>query len=163
MKTDKKLEKITKIIIFLIIIFVIIDQLSKMLIIKFGEIIIIQDIFRLSVENPNYSGSIITKIVQYIIVLAVITKLIMNQNKFIETKMKIYLSLVLAGGISNLIDIILRKNIVNFINIKIGNITLPIVNLAYILILIGAILLIANFTVFTSKEMRNKKNEKIQS
>ncbi len=163
MKTDKKLEKITKIIIFLIIIFVIIDQLSKMLIIKFGEIIIIQDIFRLSVENPNYSGSIITKIVQYIIVLAVITKLIMNQNKFIETKMKIYLSLVLAGGISNLIDIILRKNIVNFINIKIGNITLPIINLAYILILIGAILLIANFTVFTSKEMRNKKNEKIQS
>ena len=163
MKTDKKLEKITKIIIFLIIIFVIIDQLSKILIIKFGEIIIIQDIFKLSVENSNYSSSIITKVAQYIVVLGVITKLITSQNKFIETKMKIYLSLVLAGGISNLIDIIVRKNIVNFINIKIGNITLPIVNLAYILILIGAILLIANFTVFTSKEMRNKKNEKIQS
>ena len=162
MKSDKKLEKITKIIIFLIIIFVILDQLSKILIIKFGEIIIL-DNFKLSVENPNYSGSIITKITQYIVVLVVITKLIMSQNKFIETKMKIYLSLVLAGGISNLIDIIVRKNIVNFINIKICNVTLPIVNLAYILILIGAILLIANFTVFTSKEMRNKKSGKIQS
>ena len=161
--TKNSVNKITKIIISIIIILILLDQLSKIIIANFGEIIVISNIFKLSIVEENSNSDIFTLIVQHVIVLGVIIKFIMSQNQFMETKMKVFLSLILSGGISNFIDIIIRGNIVNFINIKLGSIILPILNIAYICIIIGTILIVANFAIFTVKEMRNKKGEQIQS
>ncbi len=163
MKKKENISNITKVIISLMIILIVIDQLTKFIILNLGEITIIPNIIKLLVEKPKTETSIFTLIIQHIIVLGIIIKLIMSQNDFIETKMKVLLALVLAGGTSNLIDIIFRGYIVSFINIELGKITLPILNIAYILITIGIILLVANFTIFTSKELRSKKSEKIHS
>lgn len=159
---NKSIDKITIIIMSIIVILVILDQLSKVLIINFGDITIISNVLKLHVDNNEDTTSVFTLIVQHIIVLGIIIKFIMSQNQFIETKMKLFLSLVLSGGISNLIDILIRGNIVNFINIKIGGVTLPILNFAYIFIIMGVILIAANFAIFTVKEMGNKKSEKVR-
>lgn len=157
------MKKINKLIIAIVLILIIIDQISKIIILNLGEVTIIPNIFILGVKQSEVSTSLVTTIVEHVIILAIIIKFIMSQNQFVETKTKVFLGLVLSGGISNLIDLIIRKNIVNFINIKIGNLNLPVLNIAYICIIIGIILVVGNFAIFTSKEMRNRKDGKIHS
>lgn len=157
------MKKINKLIIAIVLLLIIIDQISKIIVLNLGEVRIISNIFTLRVNRLEANTSLVTTIVEHVIILAIIIKFIMSQNQFVERKTKIFLSLVLAGGISNLIDLIIRKNIVNFINIKIVNLNLPVLNIAYICIIIGIILVVGNFAIFTSKEMRNRRDGKIHS
>lgn len=157
------MKKINKLIIAIVLLIIIIDQTSKIILLNLGEITIISNVFTLSVKQLETNTSLITTIVEHVIILAIIIKFIMSQNQFVETKTKVFLSLVLSGGISNLIDLIIRRNIINFINIKISNLNLPVLNVAYICIIIGIVLVVGNFAIFTSKEMRNKKDGKIHS
>lgn len=157
------MKKINKLIIAIVLLVIIIDQTSKIIILNLGEVTIISNVFTLSVKQLETNTSLLTTIVEHVVILAIIIKFIMSQNQFVEIKTKVFLSLVLSGGISNLIDLIIRKNIVNFINIKISNLNLPVLNIAYICIIIGIVLVVGNFAIFTSKEMRNKKDGKIHS
>ena len=58
--------------------------------------------------GDDNSNSTLMYIVTNLIVISVVVKFMMTQNEFISTKFKIFLSLIVAGGASNVIDRILR-------------------------------------------------------
>ena len=78
---------------------------------------------------------------------------VITQRQFMTSKMIIFLSLILAGGFSNLIDRIFRGAVLDFI--KIG--TFPVFNFADVFIVIGWILFLINILKFSFKELDNNK------
>ncbi len=157
MKKAKKLYCIIGIIVFLIIF---IDQLSKILVIHYGNIEWISNMITLS---PNESSSGMYEetskginILTNLVIIFIIFGIIKSHNQFISNKTKILLSFALAGGISNIIDKLCRGNVVEFI--KISN--FPAFNIADVCIAIGWISFVASFAVFSAKELQNKKESK---
>ena len=157
-KNNKKYRSI----IISIIVLVIIDQLLKILILKVGNKTLIEGILSLNItENKNgtygiNSNSTITYVLTNLVVIVIAYKFITIQNQFVDKKTKIFLTLIIAGGISNSIARIFRGYVVEFVNI----IKLPIFNLADIYILIGWVSMVAIFTVFTAQEIKNRRIEK---
>lgn len=154
----KKISKTTISIIVLIIVLLILDQLIKLVIINNPTKTIIPNVVEIKLtENKDGAfgvgqNSTFSYIVTNVIVLGIIIKFMTNGNKLIDVKTKVVLALVLAGGISNLIDRICRGYVLDFINIK----NLPVFNLADLYVLIGWIGFVVIFTIFTVKEKRNK-------
>ena len=115
-------------------------------------------------ENTNAaygigSNSTLMYIVTNLVIIAIITKFITSQNEFVDFKFKILLSFIIAGGISNVIDRIIRGYVLEFINIKLL-INLPVLNIADIFVIIGWVSIAAIFAGFTVKEWRKQKNKK---
>lgn len=138
-------------IIILSIIFIIIDQLSKIIIVNNltnnKSIEVIKSFFYLTyTNNKGAAFSILTgrRILLILVALIVIGVLIyyVIKNKIEGKVNKIALSLVIGGSIGNLIDRILRGAVVDFIDIKIFGYNFPIFNLADTFIVIGVFLLI---------------------
>lgn len=154
----KKLSKVEITIIIIIITIILIDQISKL---------IVQNIGNIDIEQNTHgaygisSNSTIMYIVTNLVIIVIVTRFMLSQNQFIDKKLKIFLSFIIAGGISNIIDRIFRGYVLEWI--KISNLNwLPILNIADIFILIGWILVIGNFAYFTAKEWENKKRNKIK-
>lgn len=138
-------------IIILSIIFLIVDQITKILVVNSlvpGENIeIIKNIF--SIIYTNNTGAAFSILLGKRIFLIVVAVLIIGvllyyikRNK-IEKKIDIIaLSFVIGGSLGNLIDRIVRGYVIDFISIKIGNYNFPIFNVADILIVIGVFLLL---------------------
>lgn len=148
-------------IIILSIIFIIIDQLSKIIIVNNltnnKSIEVIKSFFYLTyTNNKGAAFSILTgrRILLILVALIVIGVLIyyVRKNKIEGKVNKIALSLVIGGSIGNLIDRILRGAVVDFIDIKIFGYNFPIFNLADTFIVIGVFLLIIEMF---RKEHRN--------
>lgn len=138
-------------IIILSIIFLIIDQITKILVVNSlvpGENIeIIKNIFNIIYTNNTGAafsillGKRIFLIVVAVLIIGVLLYYI-KRNK-IEKKIDIIaLSFVIGGSLGNLIDRIVRGYVIDFISIKIGNYNFPIFNVADILIVIGVFLLL---------------------
>lgn len=157
----KKIDRISILIVSMIIILILIDQLSKLYITINLENTIINGILRLKItENTGGAfgvgqNSTFTYIVTNIVVLGIIIKFMTNGNQLMDKKTKVFLSLILAGGISNLIDRIFRGYVVDFIDIT-GFINFPVINLADIYITIGWIGIVILFAMFAINEKRNK-------
>ena len=152
MKNVKKINKFDIAIISIIIAIIVIDQISKIIIQKVGNINIEQNTYSISEEDPN-SGMMY--IVTNLIIIVIITRFMLSQNQFIDKVLKVFLCFIIAGGISNLIDRIVRGYVLEWINIsKID--WLPMFNIADILVLVGWILVVGKFTYFTAKELRRK-------
>lgn len=153
-KEKKKLYLILAIMIFLIIF---IDQLSKVLVIHYGEITWISDKIVLKpteMQNGMYDEtSRGVTILTNLVIVAIIFGIIKSDNQFVTKKTKILLSFAFAGGVSNIIDRLCRGNVVEFINI--GN--FPAFNIADVCILIGWVSFVAIFASFSSKELTKKK------
>ena len=79
----------------------------------------------------------------------------LSQNQFVDKVLKVFLSFIVAGGISNLIDRIARGYVLEWINISRIE-WLPMFNIADIFVLTGWILVVGKFTYFTAKELRQK-------
>ncbi len=138
-------------IIILSIIFLIVDQITKILVVNSlvpGENIeIIKNIF--SIIYTNNTGAAFSILLGKRIFLIVVAVLIIGvllyyikRNK-IEKKIDIIaLSFVIGGSLGNLIDRIVRGYVIDFISIKLGNYNFPIFNVADILIVIGVFLLL---------------------
>lgn len=148
-------------IIILSIIFIIIDQLSKIIIVNNltnnKSIEVIKSFFYLTyTNNKGAAFSILTgrRILLILVALIVIGVLIYyaRKNKIEGKVNKIALSLVIGGSIGNLIDRILRGAVVDFIDVKIFGYNFPIFNLADTFIVIGVFLLIIEMF---RKEHRN--------
>ena len=150
-----------KILLIILSIILLIDQLSKIIILntineikviipKLLEIEVIKNIgIAFGLNDGNLKNIFIT-----MIILIIIINFIIKQQNNIDKKMTIALSLILGGGISNLIDRIIRGGIIDFIKVS----TFPIFNIADISIVIGWILLIicvVNFGI--NKEMEEVK------
>ena len=152
MKNVKKINKVDIAIILIIIAIIVIDQVSK---------IIVQNVGTINIEQNTYStfstdsNSAMMYIVTNLIIIVIITRFMLSQNQFIDKVLKVFLSFIIAGGISNLIDRIVRGYVLEWINIsKID--WLPMFNIADVLVLVGWILLVGKFTYFTAKELKRK-------
>ena len=138
-------------IIILSIIFIIIDQLFKIIVVNNltnnKSIEVIKSFFYLTyTNNKGAAFSILTgrRILLILVALVVIGVLIyyVRKNKIEGKVNKIALSLVIGGSIGNLIDRILRGAVIDFIDVKIFGYNFPIFNLADTFIVIGVFLLI---------------------
>ena len=125
-------------------IIIIIDQILKFIAIKFcsnANLEIIPGIFSITqIENTGIAfglneGNLKNIIISSIIILFMI-KYLFTQKKFINKITLTTVSLIIAGGISNIIDRIFRGGVIDFI--KISN--FPIFNLADVCIIIGCVL-----------------------
>lgn len=136
-----------KIIVLIIIgiIILILDQISKILLIE-KNITIIPSILNFTyTENTGAafgigSNNIFFIILINIIILGIIIKFIKERKDDIDFKILIPLVLILSGGIGNLIDRIFRGYVVDFIDINLFD--FPNFNIADMSIVIGILLLI---------------------
>ena len=167
-KEKKKIDKKIIGIIILVLALVLLDQLSKIIVgpkLAEGNLDIIPGVLAFSyVENTGGAfgvgqNSTFTFIVTNIIVLGIILKFMLSQNSVIEMRVRIALSLVLAGGISNLMDRIFRGFVLDFIDCSML-FPFPKFNIADICIVMGWILLAGFFAHYTIKEIRLSKTKK---
>lgn len=148
----KKINKFDIAIILIIIAIIVIDQISKIIIQNVGNISIEQNIYSTSGVDSNSS---MMYIVTNLIIIVIIARFMLSQNQFIDKILKVFLSFIIAGGISNLIDRIARGYVLEWISVsKIG--WLPMFNIADVFVLVGWILVVGKFTYFTAKELRRK-------
>lgn len=138
-------------IIILSLIFLIIDQITKILVIKIlplsGSIEIIKNfLYIIPTNNTGAAFSILIgqRIFLILITITILIFLIqyIKKNK-IERKIDIIsFSFIIGGSLGNLIDRIIRGSVIDFISLKLGNYNFPIFNIADTLIVVGVILLL---------------------
>ncbi len=150
-----------KFTLFLTTIIFLIDQISKVLIIKSfrvrASLPIIKDFFYLTyTHNTGAAFSILTGrrlfliITTFIVIMFIIYYLMKNK---ITSKLELVsFSLIIGGSLGNLFDRIIRGYVVDFLDFRIFSYNFPIFNLADTFIVIGVLLLIIN--------MARKENQK---
>lgn len=159
---NKKLTKESILLISMVVVIVLLDQVLKFWIQSVGEISIISGVLNFKVSENNSaaygigSNSTIMYVLTNIVILSVIFKFITTQNEFVDKKLKVFLSFIIAGGISNVIDKLLRGYVTEFIDFRqVAN--LPVFNIADLFVIIGWVSVAAIFASFTIKEWRSKK------
>lgn len=150
-------SKILKMAIIIILLLAIIDQGSKFLVIKYFSDFTSTSIVRIElVKNTGmafgFNDGNTRNIVLSIIVLLIVLNFMKSQKELIDNKTYIALFVIIAGGLSNLIDRIFRQGIIDFIKIY----TFPNFNLADIYIVIGWILIVIFLVRFTYKKDTEK-------
>lgn len=163
-KKEKKLSKEMILLIAIILMIIVVDQAFKIWIQSVEQINVISSVlnFKMS-QNTSAaygigSNSTIMYLATNVVILGIIYKFIMTQNEFVDIKLKIFLSFILAGGLSNVIDRLMRGYVTEFIDFG-QVIGVPIFNIADIFVLIGWVAVAAIFASFTVKEWRSKKEE----
>ena len=118
-----KKEKIK--ILVIIIFLTIIDQLIKFIIIFNNEILpiqIINNVLQISYhENFGMAFGIATKsrimfIIVNIIIIGIVSKFLFTQEANLSKSKEILLSMIVAGGIGNLIDRVFRGYVIDYID-----------------------------------------------
>ena len=166
-----ELKKIFKIITIIGIILILLDQTSKILISNYMEKemkIIPNNILTITkVENEGIAFGLnkqnLGNIGLSVIILIVIFNYIIAQKDRLTKMVVIYLSFIISGGISNVIDRIFKGAVFDFI--KIGS--FPVFNFADIYIVCGWILFVINFVKYTAIDIKaeipvkdNNKNKR---
>ena len=152
----------TLVIIISVILFII-DQISKILIIKYIDINhsieLIKNFFYLTyTHNEGAAFSILTGQRIFLILIAITILVILfnyiRKNK-IKTKVEsVAFSLIIGGSLGNLIDRIARGYVVDFLDFKIFGYNYPIFNLADTFIVVGVFLLL----ILTFRKEHNNDN-----
>lgn len=161
-KKEKKLSKEVILLISIVVIIIFIDQIFKIWIENVKEVNIIPGILDFKVSQNTSaaygigSNSTGMYVATNLVILGVIFKFITTQNQFVDRKLKVLLSFILAGGISNVVNRVIRGYVTEFIDFG-QVIGLPVLNIADIFVLIGWIGVAAIFAVFTGKEWRSKR------
>ena len=148
-------------IIFLSIILLLLDQISKVLVIRLmnvnHSIELIKNFFYLTyTHNTGAAFSILTGKRIFLILIAIVILIVifnyLRKNK-VEVKLdKLAFSLVIGGSLGNLIDRIVRGYVVDFLDVKIFGYNFPVFNLADTFIVVGVFLLLISLT---GKEHKN--------
>lgn len=144
---NRDINKKYKIIIFVTFL-VLLEQLTKIIILMNRDklpITVINNVFMLSyVENSGVAfgikvGSVWSFIVINIVILGIIIKFMYSQLQELNNKTIVIFSLVLAGGISNLIDRVFRGYVVDFLDIT-SIVNFPVFNFADIMIVVAVLI-----------------------
>lgn len=148
-----KENKIIKLMLIITIFLIVIDQITKLVVKHNYEEPIGNDIIGITfIQNTGmafgFNSGNKKNIVLTLLILLIIINFVRNQKDRIDSKTAVAISLILAGGSSNLIDRITRGGIVDFVRIK----NFAIFNIADCYIVIGWILLVI-FLIKFSKEM----------
>ena len=150
------------IVTVLSLLLVVIDQISKILILNNTQlndsIEIIKNIFYITyTHNTGAAFSILLGKRIFLILITIIVLVILfnyiKKNKITRKIELISLSLVVGGSLGNLIDRIIRGYVIDFIDIKIFGYDFPVFNIADSFITIGVILLILTLN---RKEKQNE-------
>ncbi len=157
---EQKKNKNLRYGIIIFIILLLVDQISKQIMISYYEHInIISGILEIQVEH-NTGGafgvgqqSTVMFIIANIVVLGLIIRFIYLQKNFMDRKTLYTLFVILAGGFGNLIDRLIRGYVVDFIKIF-PKTNFPIFNFADMYITLGWILLALIFAIYTYKEIK---------
>lgn len=144
--------------IIIVLILLVLDQTLKIYVInhKGSEMQTILPGINLTYEESNKGAfgvgqsGVITYVISTVVVLGVVLKFFLNQIERIHIGMVVGISLVFAGGLSNLLDKIFHGFVVNYVQF----LELPAVNLSFLFIVLGWIALAAMFAFYTWKEMR---------
>lgn len=138
-------KKVLKIILIAVLLIILVDQISKILIDRFvqEDTVILQNVLEISkVQNEGIAFGLnkqnVSNIALTFLVLAIIIRFVVTQKKHLTIKTTIFISMMIAGGISNVIDRIFRGAVFDFI--KIGD--FPVFNIADSFIVIGWILFV---------------------
>lgn len=152
-------------IIILSIILLIVDQISKLLVVKLIDINhaieIIKNFFYLTyTHNTGAAFSILTGQRIFLILVAVVI-LIIIFNYLIKNKVEgkintLAFSLIIGGSLGNLLDRIIRGYVVDFLDFKIFGYNFPVFNLADTFIVVGVLLLL----IMTFRKERSNDNRK---
>ena len=116
-------------IILLVVVLIVIDQSAKIII---EQKVAGQNILMIEVNQDS-----ITSIITDVIILSMVTRFMIVQRDKIYKVTQISLSLILGGGIGNLIDKIFKGGVINFIDISSLIPKFPIFNLADIFLIVG--------------------------
>lgn len=100
-------------------------------------------------------------LINIIVIILLIRFLVVNKEKM-EIKASVALSLILAGGISNLIDRIFRGGVVDFIDIS-PIVNFPKFNFADICIVGGWILFAFFAAILTSEQLKERRDRLARS
>ncbi len=165
MKTKEQSNRFIK-VFFIIVVLIVIEQLTKIYAINYTketEKVIIKDVISFSyLENTGIAFGIAQGestniiIISNIIVIFIIIRFMVVQNKKIGSKTMFLLSMAVAGGLSNLIDRIFRGYVVDFINLLIIP-SYPRCNLADVFLVVSWFFLIFVFFAKAKKELRLEK------
>lgn len=157
-------QKVFRKIFLIVLIFLLIDQITKFAFVN-KDIIIIPEILKFhTVQNRGGAfgigqNSTFSFIVANIIVLGIIIKFVSMQANQIDKKTGFAIAMVLAGGFGNLIDRLFKGYVVDFIDIS-GLINFPNFNIADILIVLGWILLALFFAIYANNVRMERIKEK---
>lgn len=128
-----------------VIIFIIIDQVTKIFLAQ--DIMLIEGVLKLSdVHNTGgafgiFSTNIITVILLNVFVLAFMIRFLILKKEYISILEYVAFIFIIAGGLSNLLDRIFRGYVVDFIDFT-QLVNFPVFNLADIILVIGWIMLV---------------------
>ena len=152
-----KLKKILRIVLIVSLILILIDQTSKILINNLvkEDIEIIPNLFSITkLENTGIAFGLNKKnlgnIGLSLIILFIIVNYLISQKNRMNKKNVAFLSFIIAGGISNIIDRIFKGAVFDFI--KVGE--FPVFNFADMFIVIGWILFAISFLTETAIDIK---------
>ena len=145
-------NKVIKIIIIVSIIIILVDQISKIIVLNFLSNSIGNEYFGLElVRNTGmafgFNNGNTRNVFLTVFVLFIIFNFIKNQIERIDIKTSVALALAIGGGISNLIDRFIRGGVIDFIIF----IKIPNFNIADICVVIGWVLLIIFLIDYSKK------------
>ena len=145
-------NKIVRGLLIIVITLIVIDQVSKILVSNFQKEPVGNEFVGLEIVTNTgmalgFNEGNIKNILLTIFVLLIIIRFVKNQIERIDTKTMVAISLVLAGGIGNLIDRFFRGGVLDFIKLY----KIPIFNLSDVFVVLGWILLVIFIIDFTRK------------
>ena len=157
-------RKVLRNIFIVVLIFLLIDQITKFIFVN-KDISIIPGVLKFhTVQNRGGAfgvgqNSTFSFIVANIIVLGIIMKFVSMQANQIDKKTGFAIAMVLAGGFGNLIDRLFKGYVVDFIDVS-ELINFPNFNIADILIVLGWILLALFFAIYANNVRMERMKEK---
>ena len=160
----KKSRKLTKALLLTAIIIVIAQAINIYVVsnVKDGDLVLVESCLKLTyVENTGGAFGIGANdtmgfVLINLLILAIIFRFMLAQIERIDKKTMLALNLILAGGISNLIDRIVRGFVVDYIDVS-PIFKFPVFNLADMCIFFGWIMLVISIVIYWKKEAKNKR------
>ncbi len=147
-------SKKIKVMLVIIIVLLLLDQTSKILISNFikSDCVLIENVLSLTkTQNEGVALGLnqnnISNLILSIFVIFILFRFAIRQEKNINKIVVVCLSLIISGGISNIIDRIFRGAVFDFI--KLGS--LPIFNFSDLLICVGWLIYVIYLLFFAFK------------